>query len=253
MPYEITLFFVVSFFLFGGVMWPTFWLTKYRIKKKEIHKRKDFVILKDEARRQERILYRNLVTNKLAGFKVVTWITVWITTATFLLTSINYLHAVQLEIQDRRPWISIAPSQIAITEVGEKKKSGEPLLVTTYIENIGKTPAKYISGIVLKNSYSEISLSEEEPITGILFPGEKRRIGWLARWNNDDESLLKWAREVRGPEILCVLCGVEIKVDYTPINSQGTKYFTLSELEWSQPKEGYVGKVEQSFKTLDAK
>lgn len=253
MPYTIILYSLVSFYIMGGVVWPIFWFIKYRIGKREIYKPRNFILTKDEAKRQEKILYRNLVTNKLAGFSVVTWITLWTTTVALLLNSINYLHALQVEIQDRRPWISITSPQIILTEVGEKSESGNPLLISAYIENIGKTPAEYTSELVLMDSFPKIFLSEEESLAGILFPGEKRRIGWLARWNNVDEDLLKWAREVRGPEILCVLCGLDLKINYTPLYSQETKYFTRSELEWSQPKEGYIGRVEQSFQTIDAR
>lgn len=251
--YGILLSSIVFFWVFVGVIWPAYCLLRYNLAKAKITK-VDFILTKDEHTRQKKILHRIWVSNKLVGFTVVSWVTLWSTTFLTLVTSINYLHSTQLEILDRRPWVTINAPQVILTTVGQKTNSGNPLLISTYVENIGKTPAVFDSEVVLKNSYPGIFVTEEEPSDGVLFPGEKRRIGWIARWNNEDEAISEWARTQRGPYILCVLCGATLRVNYKTLNTAKAKdYFTLSELEWSVNKEGYIAGVEQSFKTIDAR
>lgn len=252
MSYSTILFLIVTTWLIGAVFWPLFWYVRYKIKEARIYKQ-DVILVKEEAERQKDILFRVVVSNKLAGFEVVTWMTLWTSVFVALLPSINYLHSTQLEIADRRPWIVVTEPDIFLTPAGEKAANDNPLFITANLQNIGKTPARYDAALFTVKSFSGIYLQSEEVPSGILFPGQTKRIGWIARWNNQDSKLLEWARLERSPEILCTLCGLVFEINYRELRTKENIFLTKTELFWTNTKEGYIVGVEPSFETTDAR
>lgn len=159
----------------------------------------------------------------------------------------TFSYTVYMSGQIDRPFITLENSLLQYTDTAIESEQFNQLLFETYLVNTGKLPAKFDVSKLDLNGYEGVLPTPVGPMEGVIFPGQNIRLAWIFEWNSKSEEIIKWAREEMNSRYLCVVCGLDISVDYTLLEEEEMLYSSRLSSEKLRTPDGKLGRFNFSF------
>ena len=180
----------------------------------------------------------------------------WLVAANIILATfaiLSYRHGVLVHEAINRPYIDFVDSSQQLTEVAIASKRISHQKIETFLVNVGNRPAVFNTNNIKYKGYPKIVWEPEEPTSGVIFPGQKIRLSWIVYWNEETADYLKWIREEMDPVTWCIVCDIELTVQYgLSGDSSNGSYFTTLQSTHTRTPDGRIGQSEFSFGVKDA-